>query len=97
MNGMAIRKRNTAQPPPRQGNEKLRKLPERWTSEETEALKKGYEEFGFAQWERIKKKYSKQLRNRTIQQLKDKSRNIAKAIERSGQPLGKWEPALRRS
>lgn len=89
-----IRKRNTAQPQ-RQGKEKLRKLTERWTSEETEALKKGYQECGFGQWGMIKMKYSQQLQNRTIQQLKDKARNIAKAFERSGQPLGKWEAALR--
>lgn len=89
------RKHDTAQS--NQGKEKLRKLTVRWTSEENDAFKKGYQEFGFGRWGEIKKKYSKELGNRTFQQLKDKARTIARALKKDGQPLGIWEPALRQA
>ncbi|KAI7882610.1 hypothetical protein K492DRAFT_58610 [Lichtheimia hyalospora FSU 10163] len=74
---------------------KLRKLNEWWTYEEMEAVKKGYETFGFGRWNKIKEKYAKELEKRTPQQIGDKARTIARSLQKKGKPLGIWEAALR--
>lgn len=67
--------------------EKLRKVNEYWTPNEVEALEEGVRRFG-RRWARIKKEYPVALERRSQVQLKDKARNIVRALQREGKDLG---------
>jgi hypothetical protein len=61
----------------------------KWTDKETEILRKGMETFG-CDWSAIHAYYSRELKNRTPVNLKDRARNVKSHLVRTDQPLGIW-------
>ena len=59
-----------------------RRMHQRWTMEETTALVDGVERFGLGKWAEIKKHTFDEASGRTPVDLKDKWRNLSKALAR---------------